>query len=167
MKEKSRFQIGTGITSILMIFIVLCLTAFGVLSLSTANADLNLTKKSEKNIEKNYECYSECMKAYGMIDEQIYRLREVYDGKTDYMQYILSNIETIKKSVNTDKINVNTEKAETGKLVIQCEINSKQTMNMELSISDTDDKNRVSIEKCYIKINAGNYQDGGENLIEF
>ena len=56
--KKYEFKVSTGITSIMMIFVVLCLTAFGVLSYTSANADIKL---SMKNADSKLEYYqAEC-----------------------------------------------------------------------------------------------------------
>ena len=43
-----------GASSVLMIFVVLCLTAFGVLSLVSARADLRLTRRAVQAAEEYY-----------------------------------------------------------------------------------------------------------------
>lgn len=46
MKNKHQLPIGIGISSILLIFVILCLLTFAVLSLVSANADYKLVKKT-------------------------------------------------------------------------------------------------------------------------
>ena len=55
MSERSgkRF-FGTGASSVLMIFVVLCLTTFGILSLLSARADLRLSRKTEETTTAYY-----------------------------------------------------------------------------------------------------------------
>ena len=45
-KTQTGFPVGLGIPTILMIFIILCLTSLGVLSLTSANSDSKLTDKT-------------------------------------------------------------------------------------------------------------------------
>ncbi len=73
---KERIQVGTGITSILMIFIILCLTAFGVLSFSTAKMDLRLTNKSIDNTKNYYLIEGKAYKMLSKIDELLYKYNE-------------------------------------------------------------------------------------------
>lgn len=54
-KMKKQFRMGTGISSILMIFVMLCLTIFGVLSFVTANADNRLTQKNQTAVQAFYK----------------------------------------------------------------------------------------------------------------
>lgn len=57
---KENFSLSTlGGTSLLLIFSVLCLTVFAVLSLSTAKAGDNLSISSEASVKAYYEADSE------------------------------------------------------------------------------------------------------------
>ena len=69
MGKKHEFKVSTGITSIMMIFVVLCLTAFGVLSYTSANADNKLTDKNSKHIQEYYSA-----------EAQLYERLEKLDG---------------------------------------------------------------------------------------
>ena len=75
MKEKKSFHIGTGITSLLMIFVVLCLTTFGILSYSSANAEYTLTKKNADYVTNYYSVYSMGAEALAKIDTILYQER--------------------------------------------------------------------------------------------
>lgn len=46
MKERVRMSLSVGGPTIIMIFVILCLTTLGTLSLVTANTDLKLTEKT-------------------------------------------------------------------------------------------------------------------------
>lgn len=54
MSRKGNFHLGVGASSILMIFVVLCLTTFGILSYVTANADNKLSTKNAETVESYY-----------------------------------------------------------------------------------------------------------------
>lgn len=64
MKTKGNFQFSVGGASILMIFVVLCLTAFGILSYVTANADSRISEKNAEAVRNYY-------KADGKIQEEL------------------------------------------------------------------------------------------------
>ena len=64
MKTKGNFQFSVGGASILMIFVVLCLTAFGILSYVTANADSRISEKNAEAVQNYY-------KADGLIQERL------------------------------------------------------------------------------------------------
>lgn len=54
MKQKRSYNWSVGASSILMIFVVLCLTTFGILSYVTANADNKLSTKNAETVENYY-----------------------------------------------------------------------------------------------------------------
>lgn len=54
-KTQAGFPVVLGIPTILMIFIVLCLTTLGVLSLTSANSDSKLTDKTEAALLADYQ----------------------------------------------------------------------------------------------------------------
>lgn len=84
MKRGQTYFIGTGAASIVMIFVVLCLTAFGVLALSTARADLKLTLKTEAAAESYYAADAQAQERLHALDRELSQARE--QGKTAYRQ---------------------------------------------------------------------------------
>ena len=67
-KVQSGFPIGLGIPTILMIFIVLCLTSLGVLSLTSANSDSKLTDKTEAALLADYQAEQTAEQILSEID---------------------------------------------------------------------------------------------------
>lgn len=59
---------GIGSASIVMIFVVLCLTAFGVLTFSLARSQLSLTKKSAQAATAYYGADGEATRLLGQLD---------------------------------------------------------------------------------------------------
>lgn len=55
MNQKLKMSLGIGGPSIIMIFVILCLTTLGTLSLVTANADWKLTKKNSAFLTSYYK----------------------------------------------------------------------------------------------------------------
>ncbi|MBE5937493.1 MAG: hypothetical protein E7265_05630 [Lachnospiraceae bacterium] len=70
-KDKIRFQMGTGIVSILMIFVVLILTTFGVLSFATARSDLEMAEKSLDSVISLYKAEAVVERCLYDIDKSI------------------------------------------------------------------------------------------------
>ena len=50
-----RKQANIGTTSLILIFVILCLSTFGLLSLSSAKGDLSLAEKNAKAVQAYYE----------------------------------------------------------------------------------------------------------------
>ena len=70
MKNKSGY-FGTGITSVLMIFVVLCLGVFGVLVFVTARGDYLLTQKNAQTVRQYYAAVSQAENALADLDEYL------------------------------------------------------------------------------------------------
>lgn len=71
MNKKNNFTINIGLPSIMLIFVVLCLVSFGILSLVSANSDRKL---SQKVLSRSIAYYDACNKAEEMlcnIDQQL------------------------------------------------------------------------------------------------
>ena len=68
MKQKGNFHFGVGTSSILMIFVVLCLTVFAVLSFSTARADQRLTEKALAGTAAYYAADVQAEETLAQID---------------------------------------------------------------------------------------------------
>ena len=68
MKNKHQLPIGIGISSILLIFVILCLLTFAVLSLVSANADYKLVKKNSAHTHEVYEAENSANELMDKID---------------------------------------------------------------------------------------------------
>lgn len=66
---------GMGASSILMIFVVLCLTTFSVLSLVSARADMRLTRKQQQAVESYYAADAQADVLLREIDEALLMAR--------------------------------------------------------------------------------------------
>lgn len=68
MSSKNNFQLSVGGPSILMIFVVLCLTTFGVLSYISANADAKLSAKNAQAVQSYYAATKQAQEQLSRID---------------------------------------------------------------------------------------------------
>lgn len=72
MSEQSsggRANIGTS--SLILIFIILCLTIFGLLSLSSAGSDWKLAEKNAEAVRGYYEADSRAVEFTAMVEENL------------------------------------------------------------------------------------------------
>ncbi len=76
MRRKENFHLGVGASSILMIFVVLCLTTFGILSYVTANADNKISTKNAETVENYYAATAITEQKLQKIDEALLSARE-------------------------------------------------------------------------------------------
>ncbi|MBR5486175.1 MAG: hypothetical protein IKV41_06660, partial [Oscillospiraceae bacterium] len=63
-----KLKIKIGGTSLISVFVLLCLAAFGTLSLSSANADYRLAQRSAAAIDEYYQADSKAVEAYAVVD---------------------------------------------------------------------------------------------------
>ena len=57
-EQTSRNKVNIGLSSLILIFIVLCLSTFGLLSLSSARGDLELAERGAQAAKEFYEADS-------------------------------------------------------------------------------------------------------------
>lgn len=81
MRKKEQPMIGTGASSVLMIFVVLCLVVFAVLSLSSADADLRLSRQFAERTTAWYQAEN---RANDRIKEIDGKLTEPYNNREEY-----------------------------------------------------------------------------------
>ncbi len=83
MNEKQsggRANIGTS--SLILIFIILCLTIFGLLSLSSAGSDWKLAQKNAQSIKGYYEADSLAVEFTAMVEETLAECEKDGDEET-------------------------------------------------------------------------------------
>lgn len=75
MKQKKLpFFSGAGLTSLFMVFVILCLTAFAVLSFSAVKSDWKLTNKHMQSIQSYYAADAKAQLILSEFDAKILRL---------------------------------------------------------------------------------------------
>lgn len=85
MDRKREFTMNIGLPSIMLIFVVLCLISFGVLSLVSANADRKL---SQKVLERSAAYYGACNLAEEKLCEMDTALKKAYQENPDRAAYV-------------------------------------------------------------------------------
>ena len=98
-KEKKSIGVGIGSSSILVIFVILCLTTFSALSLVSANADLKLTMRTNSAI-------TDCYNADSLAEEKIESIAK-FISLDDENDIIASNLESIGVFVESIDNNTN------------------------------------------------------------
>lgn len=71
-----RRKINIGTTSLILIFIVLCLSTFGLLSLSNARGDWNLAEKNAGAVQTYYEADAQGEQFVRMVDRALAEAEE-------------------------------------------------------------------------------------------
>lgn len=69
--KQSGGRANIGTSSLILIFIILCLTIFGLLSLSSAGSDWNLAQKNAQSIKGYYEADSQAVEFAAMVEAEL------------------------------------------------------------------------------------------------
>lgn len=69
--KQSQGRANIGTSSLILIFIILCLTIFGLLSLSSAGSDWNLAQKNAQSVQGYYEADSLAVEFTAMAEEYL------------------------------------------------------------------------------------------------
>lgn len=86
-KSGPEFHINVGSSSILLIFVILCLVSFATLSIVSANADAKLSRKV---VERTTAYYEACNKAQTDIASMDDTLKAVYADSFDEDEYFMA-----------------------------------------------------------------------------
>lgn len=84
MRKNTEFSLNIGLPTILLIFVVLCLISFGILSVVSANADWKLSKKLLSRSSSYYQACNEAERFLAEIDTTLYQL---YEQNADVSSY--------------------------------------------------------------------------------
>ena len=83
--KTNHVNLNLGTSSLLLIFVVLSLVSFAVLSLSSALSDKKLT---DKTVEKNVSYYDACNEAYERLADLDKKLIDIYKASDDEASYL-------------------------------------------------------------------------------
>ena len=86
-KSGPEFHINVGSSSILLIFVILCLISFATLSIVSANADAKL---SNRVVERTGAYYDACNRAQADIANMDNTLAAIYDDSFDEDEYFMA-----------------------------------------------------------------------------
>lgn len=70
-RQKTEYRMGTGATSLLMIFIVLCLTTLSILALTTARNDLKMSERAVELAQAYYQAADQAQNVLSELDAQL------------------------------------------------------------------------------------------------
>lgn len=103
MERRGEYRIGPGASSLLMIFVALCMTTVGVLTLISALADTRLTERSQDQVTAYYDASVEAQRSIGAIDASLQAFRLASPDVDSYRDAVLSlSQEAPDLSVQTD-----------------------------------------------------------------
>lgn len=97
MKKNKMFGLGVGTTSVLMIFIVLCLTILGTLLYMITKSDMTITEKKANYSVKYQMAENVAVETLSSIDECLYELtyNRIKFGDSRECSDVLSKIKNV------------------------------------------------------------------------
>lgn len=117
-----KLTMNIGIISFIIIFVILCLMTFAILSLSSAKSNADAIEKSIENTNQYYELSSEGEKTLKKIDDYLYQIYQTSSSQTDYFHNIQSLTEVIDQSQITQHLFSYTIQNKQQSLYIELEI---------------------------------------------
>lgn len=138
--HKTEYRVGIGASSILMIFIILCLTTLGVLSFASSRADLSLTSRRVAQSEAYYRGIADSQALIADVDSALYAARQAAgDDEEAYIASLaaiadISEFISVKESVITLKVPVG----------------DKQRLQIDMTVGGLDDAARYAVTKHYL-----------------
>lgn len=84
--NKKHYGVNIGSSSIIMIFVILCLVSFAALSIVSANSDYQLSNKIATRTSAYYEACNEAEHSIASVDAV---LHELYQSSSDAEEYFL------------------------------------------------------------------------------
>ncbi|MBQ6814914.1 MAG: hypothetical protein IJP13_05195 [Lachnospiraceae bacterium] len=155
MKGNSGFQIGTGVTSVLMIFVILCLTTFGVLSYTSAEAELHLTEKNADYVTEYYEASSLIVDNLAQLDEMLYCIKNLleFDSNEEYFKHLKDYLDEL----GDEELEVTYIPGEESiEATFKAIINDELSFNMVVRFNSYDVNERYTVISNYV------YSEGGQ-----
>jgi len=144
-----------GASSILMIFVVLCLTTFGILSMMTSHSDLKLSKKAHAAVENYYDADAKVKEVIAIFDEEMVNFKKRNVPQAEYINKIVDKIKVDLKQweYDTKIIFINNIISITAPI----EGIKNQVLKADLKIFDVSESKRFEIIS-YKKINIIDYE---------
>lgn len=88
MSKQREFRVNVGTSSLLLIFIILCLVAFATLSIVSANADYKLSKKVADRTSAYYEAANQAERYIASIDKTLQGVYESSESEEAYFSTV-------------------------------------------------------------------------------
>lgn len=108
--KKSSFGVNIGSSSILLIFVILCLVSFAALSIVSSNADYKLGKKVMERTTNYYEASNAAQEKIAGIKEALVNAYQTSSGDSEaYFETVGHNISFIIPISDLQELSVSLE----------------------------------------------------------
>lgn len=164
-KQQSTF-VNIGSSSLLIVFLVLCLTTFAILSLSSAQSDYSFSKRSAEHKTEYYEASSRAEMILGEIDQILAETAEQVNADSELASFELAAAARL-DGKEIDSIPLSCTGTE-GETIISYQVPSgaKQALNVSLLITnDSEHENYYKIQAWQLISTSDWNADNSLNLI--
>jgi len=153
MDNKKYSGVGVGSTSIIMIFVVLCLTTFSVLSLTSANVGKRYSEKLKINANQKIDAQNEANQLLIKIDMIL------LDASRDLINYeatvqTISSLDGVKVTNQTDAYIAS----------FDIPINKTRFLSVELKIPSSPSDERYEIIKWITTSTEADYDENPDKI---
>lgn len=133
-KQQSSF-VNIGSSSLLIIFLIMCLATFAILSISSAKSDYSFSERLAGRKTQYYDASAAASRILDSIDKKLENLAktDLYNGKTAYMDQVIStfhesqinDVTLLCRSINSETI-----------ISYQIPIGNKQVLDVQIRVTD-------------------------------
>ena len=93
MKNKKLFGMNIGTSSVLIIFVILCLVSFSGLSIASASADYRLSRKLADRTTAYYSACNQAQEALLTLSDQLESIYETSTNESEYEEKIKESLQ--------------------------------------------------------------------------
>ena len=90
--SRGEYRVGPGASSLLLIFVAVCLTTIGILMLISAIADDRLSARSTAHVANYYEAATRTQREIGVLDGQLLNARKQAQGDAEVYKELVKNL---------------------------------------------------------------------------
>ena len=100
MSKKDNFPLNIGMSSILLIFVVLCLISFSILSIASANADKKLSQKILNRSIAYYNACNQAEETLKNIDAELTKAFTFVSSYENTYEFPISDLQSLQVRLN-------------------------------------------------------------------
>ncbi len=144
--QAAKHKVNIGLTSLILIFIILCLATFSLLSLSSARGDQSLALRSAQAVAEYYRADAEGEKWLKQADAILQKETVAGTMSQEEIKTLAGNVAS-ELGCNVDE--------ETGYISTDISMERGQALHIDLAL--TGDENRYKVRSWYV-YDSGNYE---------
>lgn len=147
MKKNKVYNLGIGTTSILIIFIVVCLTILSVLSYMVTNTDYKVTNTKKEYNMMYHESDSKAIDKMAKIDDVLYKIASKNMKFNEVKaKMLLANIDGIEVDYSSNEISYDIHVRNNAYISVVLDVNIDKEFKLPKIKKNKDDYNQKRLE---------------------